>query len=363
MKPNFSASLLLYAAGALSLGALGATAIKFHADAAALRDEASRLATERSALQAHRGELLQHQRQLAGQVRELRATAAAETKSPGPVRNRAVADGATVTRSAAGGTPVATAPDAAEAGRRPREPMGPHGNVYFPELLGEPEYSLWFKTYSAPHIEERYAVLFHDLRLPPDQRARLKDLLIQLSLAQDDVDGILEIRAMQERTDVSLTDKFKIQRTVVTQIEAEIQATLGDAIFAMYRRFSNSLGIRQTLEPAFLRLSYTQPALRLDQEETLVKLFDEVVNGPRRAALVDAARNRTRPEILSTPGNRFTDAFIAQAQTILTAEQVDGLRQVQTEQLALVSGSMSIRPASTGSLPSATPPPRPPGGG
>jgi hypothetical protein len=119
----------------------------------------------------------------------------------------------------------------------------------------------------------------------------------------------------------------KLVAEAQAEVDAGIRSALGEAVFKEYQSFETTQPQRTVVNQLDQRLSYSAAPLNATQSEFLV------------AALAAA---QAPPAEQAGPGNwaggsraTITDAVIRQAQSVLTADQLSALQQLQAEQKAV----------------------------
>ena len=323
--------LLLVAAGT------GAVSWQLSRGRAALQSAANLLRTEQA---QHNQQLLVLDERRVALQRELATAArvAAEKNLTPAERQRQVVLAAIATLRE-----PAVASVAPLAPRRPRPPSSTH----FAELFADPHYAqlftIWWRQFGAT----RYAPLFGELsrQLSPEAFASFRDLLVQRYMADAEVDSIMDWQARRDNKPSNPNETLKVKKQVVATFDDEIRQTYGEETLNRLHAFESGTAARQMLlDKLALRLSYSAAPLDQAQSVSLVKVFDSAW----RASFVGDG-----------PPSPASDAFVAEAKSVLKPEQMAALLQLQTELAVNRSGSsVSIR--------NATPPPAPPrapGGG
>lgn len=346
---------------ALPLGATAALTWTLRQDAAALRGSVAQLRAERAARATQLAVLEQRRTALERELVQLSEAkgeagspsrpglkAASEVSDANAPGTQAGSDSrphldraailealATIRANAAGVT--------SEPPARPREPAGPHGNVYFPELFADASYAQLYLDDVRFRDNARYAPFYAALSatLAPAEIERLRAMLLQRQLAGEEVEGILAVQAMQEKRPRDMSESMRLKSEVHRQFTAEIRQTFGETVMEQLTEFSAILAARQNfLERLELRLSYSRDPLAWEQTKQLSALLTE----QRRAAV----RNRAPPG----GGSQISDEFITAAGSILRPAQVDALREIRAEidgaRISVPGGGSSVQIRSGG---------------
>ncbi len=189
-------------------------------------------------------------------------------------------------------------------------------------LLKDPQIAAAMQLQQRSRLDRRYADLFARLNLPPEKLAQLQDLLVEKQNVARDVfsaareqgmgrDNRDEIRALIDATQ--------------EEIDAEIRSTIGDQAFNALTQYEQTSAQRGMIEQLESRLSYSGTPLNQAQAETLVAILSET-------SATTAGDNG--PGFFPGGGSIITDAAIARAQGVLSADQLAALQALQAEQQA-----------------------------
>ncbi|MCX6944877.1 MAG: hypothetical protein NT173_08985 [Opitutales bacterium] len=245
-------------------------------------------------------------------------------------------------------------PAGADAGTDgPRRRGGPGGNLAanFMAMLDQPEVQKLMAAQQRGALDAHYADLFKRLNLPPDQLEKFKNLLVEKQTALADV--LAAARAPQEFR--------KMVAATQAEIDASIRSTLGDPAYAQYQQYQQTQPQRNTVTQLTQALSYTSAPLTSAQAEQLVQVLASNSPASKAAANPRGALFSSFGAGLGAPGPSapITDAAVAQAQSVLSAPQVQALQQLQQTQLAQQQLARAMRnqlgtPNSRAATPAAT---------
>jgi hypothetical protein len=236
---------------------------------------------------------------------------------------------------------------------------GGRGNMAanFMALMEKPEMQKLMAIQQRAALDSRYAALFKSLNLSPEQLSKFKDLLVEKGSAIADVMAAARSQGVSPQTDPA---QFKaLIADAQAQADANIQATLGDAAFAQYQQYQQTLPQRNVVNQLAQSLSYTNTPLTDAQTEAMVQLLASTSPPSSDAAI-------TRAEIAASIGNGFggggggggsqiSDAAIAQASSVLAATQLQALQQLQQSQQAQAQINAALRAQFGGGTRTATP--------
>jgi len=166
-------------------------------------------------------------------------------------------------------------------------------------------------------LDRRYSTLFKTLNLTPDQLAKFKDLLVERQNAARDVMNVAREQGLDFRNS---NDRSEIQQ-LVQQAQADVDTSIATAIgqdkYAQFQNYDQTAPQRIVVNQIAQSLSYTSNPLTPEQNDQLVALLAQ--NAPPN----DTAGRQSTP---------ITDDIINAAQSFLTPDQVDALRQQQSRQ-------------------------------
>ncbi|MDB6128290.1 MAG: hypothetical protein JWM35_2186 [Verrucomicrobia bacterium] len=222
-------------------------------------------------------------------------------------------------------------------------------------LVQNPEFLTALGTYQQGVLDSRFAGLFRKLNLSGTELAAFKRLLTQKESAEFDVVAVGETISDSPLSPEELRSTV---RTVQAQVENEIRASLGSDRYAVYQDYAATLPQRATVAQLEQRLSYSATPLTPAQSESMVRILaihasptNPVVASPT-AVVTESDSTDSIPLVRhGTAVAVVTDDAVAQAQTVLSAEQLDALHQIQNEQHSAVLAGQLLRAAYPGTNP------------
>ena len=181
-------------------------------------------------------------------------------------------------------------------------------------------------------VDARYAALFKNLNLTPEQLEKFKNLLVEKQTALADVLAAARAQGIDPRTDPQ--EFRKLVADTQAEVDTNIKAALGDAGFAQYQQYQQTLPQRNAVTQLEQSLSYTSTPLTSAQAEQMVQILAS--NSPTAS---NAANNRATVAAGfgfggNGPSSPITNAAITQSATVLSSTQVAALQQLQQTQLA-----------------------------
>jgi chorismate mutase len=221
----------------------------------------------------------------------------------------------------------------------------------FAAMAGNPAFQKLLAIQMRGRVDQTYAALFKSLNLTPDQLNQLQGLLADKQQALMDVMQAAREQGINPRTD---PDGFKtLMNQAVQQSDATIQQALGDAGFAQYQQYQQTLPERNTVNSLQQQLSYTQTPLTDDQANQMIGLLSQ--NQPPRPGNGTSGTGNggdSGPGIMSLMNGggtaKVTDQAVTQAQGVLSAPQVATLQEIQQQQQAQQQMQQMMRSANQG---------------
>jgi len=263
----------------------------------------------------------QHHRLSALEADLLTASVTAAKVKPKPTL---VADNST--KVAAAAALVETAPPAneepAQANNRQR-----NNRPNFAALMANPEFTQALSLQQRAALDNRYAGLFKQLNLPPDQLEKFKSMLIERQNARMDVMTAVRENGLNPRENRDEINKLVSQAQ--SEVDANIKTTLGEGVYNQYQHYDATQPQRAVVSQLDQRLSYSATPLNSTQSNFLV-------NALAASSTTETGGDQGGGGPGNWGGNRggppITDAVIQQAQSVLTPDQLAALKQLQAEQ-------------------------------
>lgn len=261
-----------------------------------------------------------------------------------------------------------------DRGGRGSDPRGRGNNGFqqmtaIRELMNKPEVQAMINLQQKAAIDARYAALFKNLNLAPEQADKLKTLLAERATTMQDVMAAARDQGVNPREN---PDTFRqLIANAQDQINNTIKSVIGDQGFAQLTNYEQTLPQRNLVNELQQRLSYTDTPLTAAQAEQMVQIL--AANSPQRqnTSATSATNQPGNPPAGGGFGGRggdlggmiagvigggpgmgmaiggfdggargggattpVTSAAVAQSQTVLTAPQVAALQQIQQQQQA-----------------------------
>lgn len=278
--------------------------------------------------------------------------------------------------------------------RPPREFGGPGGREGRGEGLGlqftagmramqnfmqKPEVLALLNLQQQPALDTRYAALFKNLNLQPEQVDRLKALLAERSTTVMDVLAAARDQGIDPRLNPEAFQKLVADAQ--GEINNSIKSVIGEAGFAQLSNYEQTLPQRTVVDQLERRLSYTNTPLTSAQAEQLVQILANnpaprtapsggspppgppPARGPDMGGMIMAAFGPGMGPVAGLMeagrGNApalVTTAALTNAQTVLSPPQTQALQQIQQQQ----QSQQQLQQMMRDTLSSGQPPP--PGG-
>ncbi|MDB6169409.1 MAG: hypothetical protein JWM88_2273 [Verrucomicrobia bacterium] len=220
------------------------------------------------------------------------------------------------------------------------------------QLVDNPDFVSALGVYQQSILDSRFAGLFRKLNLNESELASFKKLLAQKETAEFDV---VAVGQTISENPLSPQELQATVQTVQAGVESEIRSTLGSDRYAVYRDYAETLPQRATIAQLEQRLSYTRAPLTPAQSESMIRIL--AASSPSAGttlvmptALVASADSSDTLPVMrrSMVAAVVTDAAVANAQSVLSHEQVNALAEIQHEQLSTIRASQLLRAAYPG---------------
>ena len=202
---------------------------------------------------------------------------------------------------------------------------GPDGRMGdFLAMMDDPKFAKLMATEQRGMLDNRYASLFKNLKLSPEQLQKFKDLLVEKQDSMRDVMQAARAQGLDPRSDRAAFQQLVAQTNA--ELDATIASTLGAQGYQQYQQYEQTLPERNLVSQLDQRLSYSATPLTQEQQDQLIQVLSQSAppTNPDRLA-------RSGP---NGPRYNVTDQSIASASTVLTPDQVAALQQLQQEQQA-----------------------------
>lgn len=244
---------------------------------------------------------------------------------------------------------------------------GGGGPGRFFSMMEKPEVQRLLGIQQKAALDSRFASLFQSLNLSPADLDKFKNLLVEKQTAS--MDAVAAARA-QGLTGPENRDA--VHEAIVNaqaEVDNSIRSTLGDAAFAQYQTYEQTLPERNVVTQLQQRLSYSSSPLTDAQSDQIIALL--AANAPQ------SQKNSGPPPIAIFSGGNvgfgtgpfrggggvpITDGVIAGSQGILNNVQIAALTQLQQEQQAqaqLAAQMRAGRQAAAPTVPMVNPNPTP----
>lgn len=250
-------------------------------------------------------------------------------------------------------------------GPGPGGPGGPRGRFGDPrqadaamrELMAKPEVQALMAQQQKAAVEGRYAALFKNLNLTPEQAEKLKTLLADRMNTGRDVAEAARAQGIDPRED---RETFaKLLTDAQTTLDNSIKSVIGEQGYSQLQTYEQTMPQRNLVEQLQRQLAYSDSPLTTQQSEQLVQIL--AANAPQRTT-TDTTQTtvggRGGADFIFAPGGggpggmggpvgaimiggpgggssasaTITSNAVAQAQTVLNTSQVTALQQLQQQQ-------------------------------
>jgi hypothetical protein len=300
-------------------------------------------------LQARKAEIAGLQRQVQTQADQLEAVKSSQERLK--QRHLDIADKLEATSSAldsaqeaaaraASNAAVATASaKKAAASGKPGENFGPT----IAKMLENPEMKKMIAAQQRAMMDMMYGPLFKELGLSPEETDRFKEMLLAVQMKGVEQAGSLfgGKADAKEKAELakSLSDATK-------QSEDEIKAFLGDARYAQYEDYKETIGERMQLNQLTQQLASGQNALTADQQGQMLNIMKEerkaMANdfaslgwaGSQPSNPADALSEEKMNQIMDLQKNLGQRVY-ERARSVLQPEQLSAFGTFQSNQLSM----------------------------
>lgn len=206
------------------------------------------------------------------------------------------------------------------------------------------------KAFMGPMLDKQYSALFQQLNLTPEQTATLKDLLEKKMLAGTDAGFSMLDNSLDATQRADLAKQVKSQ---TDDVENQIKQFLGDGNYQAFQNYEKTVPDRTAVNQFGDQLAGTATALSVKQQEQLTQAMGEARNNFKwttdlsnkpDVAKGDYATMFSEDNInqFAQDKERFDQQFLAQAQQILTPEQLTAFQGYQKTQRELQIAGMKM---------------------
>jgi hypothetical protein len=214
----------------------------------------------------------------------------------------------------------------------------------FQAMMDRPEMQRALALQQKAALDGRYGALFKSLNLSPEKLAAFKSLLAEKEATMMDTMRAAREQGIDPRND---PEGFKkLMATTQAEVDASIKTALGDDAYAQYQQYQATEPQRNVVSQLQKSLSYTSDPLTTAQAEQLVQVLAANSSQSTASAPPDGGG---RGGFMGGPGGgggggaTITTAAVAQAQTVLSASQLQALQDLQTLQQAQQQAQQAMR--------------------
>jgi len=205
------------------------------------------------------------------------------------------------------------------------------------------------KAFLGPMIDKQYGALLQQLNLSPDQAAALKDLLQKKMSASTDAGMSLMDGSLDAAQRADLAKQIKSQ---TDDYDAQIKQFLGDENYQAFQAYEKTTPDRMTVSQFNDQLAGGATALTADQQQQLIQMMSDdrnnfkwTVDYNNKTALNgDYASMFSEDKInqFAKEKEQLDQQILAQAQQILTPDQLASFQQFQATQRELQTAGMKM---------------------
>ncbi len=165
------------------------------------------------------------------------------------------------------------------------------------DLMAKPEVQALMSVQQKAAVEARYAALFKNLNLPPDQLEKLKTVLAERTNTMQDVMAAARDQGIDPRRDPSAFQK--LMEVARTDINNSIKSVIGESGFTQFENYEQTMPQRNVVNQLQQRLSYSDTPLTSTQADQLVKILAANTPAPTPRT---TNPNNPAPDTGRTPG-------------------------------------------------------------
>lgn len=152
----------------------------------------------------------------------------------------------------------------------------------FRELMAKPEFQALLTVQQKAAVEARYAALFKNLNLTPEQADKLKTILAERDTTRQDVMAAAREQGLDPRRDREAYQK--LLEGARTDLNNSIKSVIGENGFAQFENYEKTLPQRNVVNQLQQRLSYSDTPLTSTQADQLVQILAANAPAPRTPA-------------------------------------------------------------------------------
>lgn len=222
------------------------------------------------------------------------------------------------------------------------------------QVLDNPDYQTLMNLTQKGMLDGRYAALFKQLKLTPQQLEQFKEYLVEKQTAVMDVLAAARAQGLDMRADREAIGTM--MKATQDELDANIRTALGDTAYEAYQDYERTLPTRNVISQLDSRLSYTSTPLTESQNQEMVRILTETGEAGRVPTIRTATpavsiaggpgvnvQMGSAFAIASGGGVMITDATVARSQSVLSTDQVAALQEIQQEQQAALQLGRTMR--------------------
>jgi hypothetical protein len=191
-------------------------------------------------------------------------------------------------------------------------------------FMDRPEMQRMMAFQQKSAIDRRFAGLFKQMNLSPEQQERFKALLLERELSATDAMLVAAKNGFNVMQNPEQIQKLAVASQ--SESEAQIKELLGDAAYAQYQDYRRTEPQRSTVAQLQQNLGYTDTPLTLTQSTQLTRILAETNPGK------------------SQPGTFISEEAIARATPVLSQPQVEALQELRKQQQAAAEMRRAMLP-------------------
>ena len=187
-------------------------------------------------------------------------------------------------------------------------------------IRDHPEMAEIFRSQVRRNVQQQYGSILGSLSLPPEQNAKLKDLLVEMTMSPIDAAGA----ATQLGVAQDAPEMQKAQSQARREVEKEITALVGADTAAMFNG-----GSAYMLQTGVGEMAEAGHALSAEQMRTVAQVAADARNPQKNPAARDQGAYEADPETGLTP---IEQGVLQRASGVLSPEQLGILKSTWVQQ-------------------------------
>ena len=198
------------------------------------------------------------------------------------------------------------------------------GAERFAELLANPEIASLLLSQRKAMLDTRYAALFKQLGLTPEETEKLKTLLAERQMGRMETGAVARAEGVSRSDGDTMRDLMKQSDQ---ESDAQLQALLGPDRYNTLKTYEQTATQRSQVSQFATRLSYTAAPLQQYQSDAMVQVL--AANPPPQAPGWGASEDETAAYLKNLQD--YNAQIYSRSSTILSPDKLTALQQMQQE--------------------------------